>query len=376
MDDLQLIPQLQEVLLRRQIPFPSWDAEAADRQTFQYAILRVLAEEEAIFRIPREQLPPIAARLARTLLGLGVLEPFLREDAVEEIIVRDGLTQIERDGRIEDHGRLATDDYFLALAQRVAEFGGKPLRAANPFVLVDLPDGSRFTAMIPPLSRQGTAINIRVFAERVWTLEDLLARDALTATQAACLRDLVGAGRASLLISGRPGAGKTTLLNTLLALLPDATQLCIAETFEELRVARRVARAIVREEVEEGKVTMRQVVNVLYTRMRPDVLVVGEVVADEAREFLQAMNLGVVALTTIHGNSALDALLRLESLAVSERLPLAAARERIARGIQVVVHIEKDRAGRRRVAEIARVEGLRDGGYVLVQVGNGEDASC
>ena len=360
------IPALQQMLLDRRIPFPPWKANADERAYFRFACLRILAEEESVFQIPRDELPQVAERLAANLSGLGVLEPYLASEGIEEIIVRNGLVQVERAGQVENVGYLASDDYFRRLAERVAEMGNKPLRAANPFVLVDLPDGSRFTAMIPPLSHHGTAINIRVFARQALSLESLVDRGALTAAQAGFLATAFGAERASLVISGKPGAGKTTLANALLARLPETTQICIAETFEEMRVPQKnVARAVVREDVEAGRVTMRDVVNVLYTRMRPDVLVVGEVVADEAREFLQAINLGVTALTTIHGNSALDALYRLETLALSEGLPLAAVRERVARGIRLVAHVDKDAHGRRCVAEIVRVESLQRGQFVL-----------
>jgi pilus assembly protein CpaF len=279
-----------------------------------------------------------------------------------------------RNGRVEDAQVRAPDPYFYALAQRVAEMGGKPLRAANPFVLVDLPDGSRFTAMVPPLSKRGTAINIRVFTHRVLSLNDIVAAGTLTRPQADFLRQTVLERRKSILISGRPAAGKTTLLNSLLAILPQYTQLCGAETFEEIETSNAYeARAVVRDEAEAGRVSMAEVVNVLYTRMRPDVLVVGEVVNEEAREYLQAMNLGVVAHTTIHGNSVLDALLRLETLAREKDVPLGAVRERIARGVGLGVHVElkqtSDESGwRRQVTEIVKVGGDAER-YVLTPIG-------
>ena len=287
----------------------------------------------------------------------------LHQDGIEEIIVRNGNVLIGKNGQVENSGVIAPDLYFYALAQRVAEMGGKPLRAANPFVLVDLPDGSRFTAMVPPLSRRGTAINIRVFSRRGLKLDDIVAAGMLTLAQADFLKQVVLERRKSILVSGRPAAGKTTLLNALLALLPEYTQLCGAETFEEIVTSNRYeARAVVRDQVEAGRVTMAEVVNVLYTRMRPDVVVVGEVVSDEAREYLQAINLGVVAHTTIHGNSVLDALLRLETLAREKEMPLGAIRERIARGIGIGIHVDlklnPDGIGwRRQVTEIVEIGG-------------------
>ncbi len=365
-----VLPLLQEALIRKGVAIPPWRASAKERSDFAFAVARVLAEERLL---PSSEARSAAGDLANRMMGLGVLDPFLHQDGVEEIIVRNGTVLIGRNGQVQKADIAAPDTYFYALAQRVAEMGGKPLRAANPFVLVDLPDGSRFTAMVPPLSRRGTAVNIRVFSRRVHTLGDLVSAEMLDRDQAAYLETVVTGRRKSILISGRPAAGKTTLLNALLALLPENTQLCGAETFEEIVTSNPYeARAVVRDQVEAGRVTMAQVVNVLYTRMRPDVVVVGEVVSDEATEYLHAINLGVVAHTTIHGNSVLDALLRLETLAREKEMPLGAIRERVARGLGVGVHVDlrldaEGNGWRRQVTEIVEISGDAES-YLLTPV--------
>lgn len=356
----RVLPQLQDALIRRGVSIPAWRASAKERGEFAFSVARVLAEERLL---PSGEARSAAGDLANRMMGLGVLDPFLHQDGVEEIIVRNGTVLIGRSGQVGKSGVIAPDLYFYALAQRVAEMGGKPLRAANPFVLVDLPDGSRFTAMVPPLSRRGTAINIRVFSRRILSMEDLMQVEMLSRQQADYLKEIVLARRKSILISGRPAAGKTTFLNALLALLPENAQLCGAETFEEIVTSNPFeARAVVRDQVEAGRVTMAEVVNVLYTRMRPDVVVVGEVVSEEAKEYLQAINLGVVAHTTIHGNSVLDALLRLETLAREKEMPLGAIRERIARGLGVGVHVDlklnaEGTGWQRQVTEIVEISG-------------------
>ncbi len=366
-----LLPHLQEALIRRGVAIPPWRATAKERSDFAFAVARVLAEERLL---PSTDARSVATDLASRMMGLGLLDAFLREGSIEEIIVRQGAVLVWREGHIEDTLVRAPDTYFYALAQRVAEMGGKPLRAANPFVLVDLPDGSRFTAMVPPLSKRGTAINIRVFTHRVLRVDEIVRAGMLTRPQADFLRQAILERRKSILISGRPAAGKTTLLNSLLAQLPQYSQLCGAETFEEIETTNPYeARAVVRSESEAGRVSMAEVVNVLYTRMRPDVLVVGEVVSDEAHEYLQAINLGVVAHTTIHGNSVLDALLRLETLAREKDVSLGAIRERIARGVGIGVHVElqpddEGKLWKRKVTEIVAVSGDADH-YVLTPVG-------
>ena len=368
-----ILPHLQEALIRKGVTIPPWRATAKERSDFAFAVARVLAEERLL---PSADARSVASDLANRMMGLGVLEPFLREEEVEEIIVRQGAVLVWRasQGLIQDTHIRAPESYFYALAQRVAEMGGKPLRAANPFVLVDLPDGSRFTAMVPPLSKRGTAINIRVFTHRVLDLNNVVAAGTLTRAQADFLRQVMLERRKSILISGRPAAGKTTLLNSLLAQLPQYTQLCGAETFEEIETTNPFeARAVIRNETEAGRVSMADVVNVLYTRMRPDVLVVGEVVSEEAREYLQAINLGVVAHTTIHGNSVLDALLRLETLAREKDVPLSAIRERIARGVGIGVHVALqldggDKTWKRKVTEIVSIGGDAER-YILTPIG-------
>lgn len=372
-----ILPQLQDALIRRGVSIPPWRANAKERADFAFAVARVLAEERLL---PSNGARTAASNLANAMIGLGLLDPFLHEEGVEEIIVRNGTVLVGRNGQVGKGGITAPDQYFYALAQRVAEMGGKPLRAANPFVLVDLPDGSRFTAMVPPLSRRGTAINIRIFSRRVLNLEDLVQAEMLSKEQADYLDNIVKARRKSILISGRPAAGKTTLLNALLARLPEHTQLCGAETFEEIVTSNPYeARAVVRDQVEAGRVTMAEVVNVLYTRMRPDVVVVGEVVSEEAKEYLQAINLGVVAHTTIHGNSVLDALLRLETLAREKEMPLGSIRERIARGLGVGVHVDLKLSGEgkgwhREVTEIVEISGDAEQ-YALTPVVKSESAS-
>ncbi|MBI5304111.1 MAG: CpaF family protein [Chloroflexi bacterium] len=366
-----ILPRLQDALIRKGVTIPPWRATAKERSDFAFAVARVLAEERLL---PSGDARTVASDLANRMMGLGILEPFLREPGVEEIIVRQGAVLAWQNGHIADTQIRAPETYFYALAQRVAEMGGKPLRAANPFVLVDLPDGSRFTAMVPPLSKRGTAINIRVFTHRVLRLDAIVEAGTLTQSQADFLKQTVLERRKSILISGRPAAGKTTLLNSLLAQLPQYSQLCGAETFEEIETTNPFeARAVVRNDTEAGRVSMADVVNVLYTRMRPDVLIIGEVVSEEAREYLQAINLGVVAHTTIHGNSVLDALLRLETLAREKDVPLGAIRERIARGVGIGVHVEfvqaaGDQTWKRKVTEIVTVSGDAER-YILTPIG-------
>jgi pilus assembly protein CpaF len=378
--------EVRKHLERRGVPIPGWQAPARERDTFRFAVAEALVH----CNVPDADVTRLAEQIATRLSGLDMLQPLLEEPGVEEIIIRNGHLLVEKEGLVEARGRLADDAAFETLARTTADTRKQAMWGGRSFVLVDLPDGSRFTAMVPPLSVAGTAINIRVHRQDALRLGDLAAHGTFDASPDAFERDegaeaelvdalgnegiaspappavaalasIVREGLASVLVSGEFSAGKTTLLGALMRLIPTTSVLAVAETFRELKVAHPyAARAVVRQVLDKGAgnqgPTMREVVNVLYTRMRPDVIVFGEVVGDEAVPLLDAMNLGKRVLTTIHGDSAYGALLRLEMLALASGLPLSAVRERVARGINLVVHMARN--GRRRyVAEVAAVTG-------------------
>ncbi|MBU0495713.1 MAG: Flp pilus assembly complex ATPase component TadA [Chloroflexi bacterium] len=368
----QLIEPVQAELHRRGVPIPRWGAPEGERQAFIAAIIRALAELNLV--ADPDQRRSIGQELADWMLGLGVLQRLVDQPGVEDIFVSNGHVSIVRHGRVEDLGPLAADAYFQRLAERVADLTHQVLSAANPFVLVALPGGHRFTAVVPPVSQNGTAISIRVFPRTPLTLADVVPDPDAR----AYLAELAGTLRTSLLVSGAPGAGKTTLLGALTDSLPDWAQVRLVEKFAELRYrcALPPFHLLTREDQAEGAVTMGELVDVVTTRTRPHLVIVGEIVADEAAHFLHAANLGVRAWGTIHGNSAYDALLRLEDLALGAgTLPLAAVQVRIARNIGAVAHLGLDHGGRRFVAEIAAVQGLEQGRYILEPVYQQEAAS-
>lgn len=378
----QLLPRVQEHLVGEGVPVPGWRAKTEERERFAARVAQIVVER----RLPVNGWPvsEVATRLASMMMGTGLLEPLQEEDGVEEVVVRNGHVQVERRGRIEDMGDPASNDYFRQVALRVADLGGQTIKADNPFVLVDLPNGSRFTAMVEPLSVNGTAINIRVFRPERRQFHQLVAtgtfdpydplRDAALAQGVAedlpplarLLASLAHGNLVSTLVSGPFSSGKTTLLNAMSQYFPPTLQLSVIETFRELQLAHPYpAWAVAPASDEPGRVTMRDVVNVLYTRMRPDALIVGEVVAGEAREFLRAANLGVRAYTTIHGDTPFDALRRLETLAQEPDVPLLAIRELVGRGVQLVLQMRRDSLGRRFLSQVTQVLGCDGGNYIL-----------
>ncbi len=251
----------------------------------------------------------------------------------------------------------ADDDAVRRLAQRLASSAGRRLDDASPYVDVRLRDGTRFHAVLSPLSRPGTCLSLRVPARRAMTLDELVVAGSTTAAGAALLLDLVRA-RLAFLISGGTGSGKTTLLAALLSYVDERERVVLVEDASELRprhphVVSLEARQANVEGV--GEIGLRELVRQAL-RMRPDRLVVGEVRGAEVVDLLAAMNTGHEGgCGTVHANSAQDVPARLEALGVAAGLPRDAVQAQLASALQAVVHLRRDHAGVRRIDELAVV---------------------
>lgn len=383
MDRNEILVKVQELLLEQRVKIPGWGASPVDRQRF---VDRV-AESLSGLRLGLKDgdISAEAVALSDMMIGLGVLQPLLVEPGIEEIVVRDGFVQVEQHGRFVDVGQLAPNAYFETLSRRVADESRRSIKADRPYVLVNLEDGSRFTAIVPDLSPSGTAINIRVFSRAARTLENLAelgafmpwparnvgdSLDALAANPPAFLREVARSAAYSVLVSGEFGAGKTTLLNAMTAEVPPQRQLAVAETFRELQISHPHPLRVVVDPSRPNYPNMDEVLDVAIKRMRPDVIIIGEITTPgEALRTMEAANLGKRVWATIHANSAYDAVLALETLALSTgTLPLAAVQLRVSRHIHYVVHMAQDPAtGRRYLREIAAIRGLRAAGGYDVQ---------
>jgi pilus assembly protein CpaF len=360
-----LVTSVQDYCIEKEITVPRWRRERREEEDLAFHANVLRAIRELRFEVAEEDRQAVAQEVAKRIVGLGVLQPFLGEEGVEEIIVREGFVQTERRGQIHDEGYLASDDYFYRLARRIADLEGKELGAEEPQIKIGLPDGSRLTATIPPLSRGGTAINIRRFALKAMTFEDLLEYGSLDEETIEFLTEVAASMKASVIFSGRPGAGKTTWLNAFSQHLPDRAQVSCIETFEELQLQVPHIHHLV---VEEEPEIMSEAINTTILRMRPDVLVIGEVVSREAVEYIMALNLGIVTHTTTHSHSARLALTRLESLSRQSDIPLEERREIMGTGLGLVVHLAKEwdeeqEMYRRFLWEILTIRGVRRGHY-------------
>jgi pilus assembly protein CpaF len=307
--------------------------------------------------------------LHRDVVGAGPLESLLRLDGVTDVLVN-GAHQvwIDRGGGLELTGIGFPDDQAVRrLAQRLAATGGRRLDDASPYVDLRLPDGSRFHAVLAPISRPGTVLSLRVPRQRVFTLDELVSAGAVGRDGAALL-DQVVQRRLAFLVSGGTGSGKTTLLNALLTLVPAEERLVLVEDASELRPdhGHVVALESRPPNIEgAGEVTLRTLVRQAL-RMRPDRLVVGEVRGAEVVDMLAAMNTGHEGgCATIHANSAADVPSRVEALAMAAGLTREAVHSQLRSAVDVVIHLGRGRDGARRVLEIGVV---RPGAHGSVEV--------
>lgn len=300
-------------------------------------------------------------------MGFELILPFLRpierlilDERISEIMVNgSGRVFIEREGDLSEVADVSLTEKNLQVAVRnIARALGDEINEAQPLLDSRLPDGSRVAAVIPPCSIGGTTLTIRKFHSRQFTAEELVRIGSLTPEALAKLRDAI-AKRRNILISGGTGTGKTTLLNALAASIDDRERIVIIEDTAEIQLdkpnlVRFEAR---REQPDLPAVTIRDLVRATL-RHRPDRILLGEVRGGEAFDLLQALNTGHSGtLSTIHANSAQQAIARLTScvLQAGVELPYAAIRSNIADVVNLLLHIER-RQGRRYVSELLEVQ--------------------
>ncbi len=303
--------------------------------------------------------------LRRETFGVGPLEPLLAVEGVTDVLVNgpDDVYLDRGNGLEHTQVRFSDDESVRRLAQRLAAQAGRRLDDASPWVDARMPDGTRLHAVLAPLARPGTLVSLRIPARRAFNLEQLVAAGTLSAEAEGWLHRLVE-GRVSFIISGGTGSGKTTLLAALLARCGSGERVVIVEDATELRpdhphvVALEARPANVEG---AGLVTLRDLVRQAL-RMRPDRIVVGEVRGAEVVDLLAALNTGHEGgCGTVHANSAADVPARFEALGVAAGLPRAAVHSQLAAGLEVVVHLTRDRAGRRRLQQIGVLRPGRDG---------------
>ncbi len=334
-------------------------------------LINKLIDEDAL-PVNNDERHQLISDLQNEILGLGPIEPLLADPTITEILVN-GYDRVF----IERHGQLElmpiqfnNNEHLLRIIDKIVSRVGRRIDESSPMADARLPDGSRVNAIIPPIALDGPTLSIRRFSVVPLRIEDLIRMHALTKGMAEFLAAMVRA-KTSILISGGTGSGKTTLLNILSSFIPEGERIITIEDTAELQLQQtHVVRLETRPQNIEGKgeVPMRALVR-NSLRMRPDRIVLGEVRGSEVIDMLQAMNTGHEgSLTTIHANTARDALSRLENLVNmgGVQIPIKTLRQQISSAIHIVIQTARLTDGSRKITSIQEITGM-EGDMISMQ---------
>jgi pilus assembly protein CpaF len=356
--DLSLLDGIDEIRLRREIN-KATEGILADKTLVTIPLNA--GEHDRLLREIEDE-----------VLGLGPLEGLMQDDSVSDILVNSYKSvYVERFGKIEKtRVRFKDDPHLMRIIEKIVSAVGRRIDEISPMVDARLPDGSRVNAIIPPLALDGPCLSIRRFAVDPLTLKDLTVLKTITPGLGELLKAIVQA-RLNILISGGTGSGKTTLLNVMSQFISHAERIVTIEDSAELQLKQdHVVRLETRPANLEGKgqITQRNLVR-NSLRMRPDRIIVGEVRGAEAVDMLQAMNTGHDgSLTTVHANSPVDALLRIETMVnmAGFNLPSDYIKKFISSAIDVVIQIERLVDGSRKIVSLQEITGM-EGSVITMQ---------
>ncbi|WP_421998468.1 CpaF family protein [Roseovarius confluentis] len=348
--------------------------ESATEADLRAEIASIAGEalEERSIVLNREDRSTLTQDLYDEVRGLGPLEPLLKDDTVNDILVN-GPQQVfvERAGRLELTDTTFKDEkHLLRIIDKIVSAVGRRVDESNPYVDARLQDGSRFNAMVPPVAVDGSLVSIRKFKKDKLGIDDLVNFGAFSEEMAAYLQAAV-ATRLNVIVSGGTGSGKTTTLNALSSFIDNAERILTIEDTAELQLQQiHVGRMESRPPNVEGKgeVSPRDCLkNAL--RMRPDRIIVGETRGEEVIDMLQAMNTGHDgSMTTIHANNPRDGISRLENMVAMAgiEMPLKAVRSQIASAVNLLVQASRLQDGSRRMTSITEITGM-EGDVISMQ---------
>jgi len=340
--------------------------ETASEKELREEITAIAAEKlEAMgVVLNRDERITLNQELYDEVTGLGPLEPLLKDPTVNDILVN-GPQQVfvERAGKLELTDTTFKDErHLLRIIDKIVSAVGRRVDESNPHVDARLADGSRFNAMVPPIAVDGSLVSIRKFKKDKLGIDELVNFGAFSDEMAVYLQAAV-ATRLNIIVSGGTGSGKTTTLNALSGFIDNSERILTIEDTAELQLQQvHVGRMESRPANVEGKGAVSQrdcLRNAL--RMRPDRIIVGETRGEEVIDMLQAMNTGHDgSMTTIHANSARDAVSRLENMVAMAgiEMPLKAVRNQIASAVNLFVQISRLQDGSRRMTSITEITGM------------------
>ena len=344
---------------------------SADKLTAEVErLLAEIANEQRMQLNAREQ-KALALELVDDMLGLGPIEPLLDDDSITDIMINGpDKVFVERRGTVVlSNVRFRDVQHLSNIAQRIAARVGRRIDESVPLADARLQDGSRVNIVFPPLALDGPYISIRKFARRRIDFPALIRYGSMT-PQLARILELAAKSRLNVIISGGTGSGKTTLLNAMSRMIDPSERVVTVEDAAELQLQQpHVVRLETRPPNLEGKgeITQRDLVrNAL--RMRPDRIILGECRGAEAFDMLQAMNTGHDgSMSTVHANSTRDALTRIENMVMMGNLglPAKAIRTQILGAIDMIVQVERQRDGVRRVVQVTEVAGMEGDVFTL-----------
>ena len=321
--------------------------------------------------VPRGERARIVADICDEILGLGPIEPLLKDDSITEVMIN-GPKKIfvERKGKLQlTNVQFHDDAHLMTIIERIVSPLGRRIDESSPLVDARLSDGSRVNAIVPPLSLIGPCVTIRKFSKNPLSIDNLVGFGSLSEEMAEFLQACVKA-RLNIMVSGGTGSGKTTTLNVLSSFIPDDERIVTIEDAAELRLQQQHVVTLESRPANlegRGAITIRDLVrNAL--RMRPDRIIVGEVRSGEALDMLQAMNTGHDgSLTTGHANSPRDILSRLETMVMMAGmdLPVRAIREQIASALDLIIQQSRIQDGSRKVTYITEVQKMEGDTIVL-----------
>lgn len=338
----------------------------------EIASITAEALNEISFVLTSEERLTLNQDLFHEVRGLGPLEPLLKDDTVNDILVNGPeRVFVERDGKLQLTDITFKDErHLLRIIDKIVSAVGRRVDESNPYVDARLADGSRFNAMVPPVAVDGSLVSIRKFKKEKLGIDDLVRFGAFSEEMAIYLEAAV-ATRLNVIVSGGTGSGKTTTLNALSSFIDNAERILTIEDTAELQLQQiHIGRMESRPPNVEGKgaVTQRDCLrNAL--RMRPDRIIVGETRGEEVIDMLQAMNTGHDgSMTTIHANSARDGISRLENMVAMAgiEMPLKAVRSQIASAVNLIVQVSRLQDGSRRMVSITEVTGM-EGEIITMQ---------
>lgn len=348
--------------------------ETAPDADLRAEIIEICAEglEEMSVVLTKEERQTLHSELFDEVTGLGPLEPLLKDDSVNDILVNGpNRVFVERDGKLTlTATRFKDEKHLLRIIDKIVSAVGRRVDESNPYVDARLKDGSRFNAMVPPIAVDGSLVSIRKFKKEKLAIDDLVGFGAFSEEMAAYLQAAV-ACRLNVIVSGGTGSGKTTTLNALSSFIDNSERILTIEDTAELQLQQvHVGRMESRPANVEGKGAVSQrdcLRNAL--RMRPDRIIVGETRGEEVIDMLQAMNTGHDgSMTTIHANSARDAASRLENMIAMAgiEMPIKAVRAQISSAVNLIVQASRLQDGSRRMVSITEIVGM-EGEVVSMQ---------